>query len=151
MTTDKTPIESSGVDVRAALARVYGFELWTFENECEFKHEPFHQLAQQCVAGVPSSEKAPGALTCRLHAEGKIENGNPSKADLLICDPHQRQARLNYPVDHLIELKRKLTTKELTEELKKFSRYARDCASVYFIAERGPLLRISSAALPSRL
>jgi len=64
------------------------------------------------------------ALTGRLHAEAKVENGNASKADIILCDPTgNRSQRFNYFVEHIIEIKHKLNTKELNKELDKFKQY----------------------------
>ena len=130
-----------------ALKATYGFDLWQFENEAEFKHEIFHQLSLKTVDGVRLSHQVPGSQTCRLHAEGKIENGNPSKADLLICDPFQRQ-RFNWHVDYLIELKARCNQRLVVEELEKFGRYTRTCKAAYFIAERGKLPDLSAISIP---
>jgi hypothetical protein len=92
----------------AAVGRVFGFLGWRFSNEFEIKHELFHQLAVLSLDGQQLSEKLPGAPSCRLHAEGKILNGRPQKADLLICDPTRRQ-EFNHEVSHVIELKQSLS------------------------------------------
>src|SRR5882762_11499344 len=99
-----------------AVARAFGFSGWRFSNEFEIKHELFHQLASLSVDGVQLAETVPGTPTCRLHAEGKILNGKPQKADLLICDPIHRQ-EFNYAVSRVIELKQSLSAAALRIEI----------------------------------
>jgi hypothetical protein len=118
-----------------AIARVFGFSGWDFSNEFEIKHELFHQLASLSVDGVGLSERVPGTPTCRLHAEGKILNGRPQKADLLICDPTNRQ-RFNYEVSHVIELKKSLSPSALQMEMEKFQSYGRSFGGLYVVAPR---------------
>src|SRR2546430_17120030 len=107
-----------------AVARAFGFCGWPFSNEFEIKHELFHQLARLSVEGVRLSERVPGTPTCRLQAEGKILNGKPQKADLLICDPTHRQ-KFNYEVSRVIELKQSLSSAALQMEIEKFQSYGR--------------------------
>ena len=66
--------------------------------------------------------KWPGAPTCALHAEAKAENGNPAKADLLICDP-ARPNGFNYATEVIIELKETMNASALRTELEKFANY----------------------------
>src|SRR5882762_7529917 len=116
-----------------AVARAFGFSGWEFSNEFEIKHELFHQLASLSVDGVGLSERVPGTPTCRLHAEGKILNGRPQKADLLICEPTHQQG-FNYEVSHVIELKRSLSSSVVQMEMEKFQSYGRHFAGFYVVA-----------------
>lgn len=136
--------------ILGALARTYGFDLWRFENEAEFKHELFHQLAVCKVDGLPLNAQVDGTPSCRLHAEGKVENGNPSKADLLICDPVRRQG-FNYHVDYILELKSKFTRRLLADEVSKFTAYQREREAVYLISDRlSGALHLGVVPLPRR-
>ncbi len=122
-------------NILSALDATYAFSEseWRFDNEAEFKHELFHQLALTKYKGVPLSQAENGALTPRLHAEGKVENGNPKKADLLLCDPFVFQ-KFNYKVDHIIELKVKLGEKELGDEIKKLDSYNRRADGIWLVS-----------------
>lgn len=121
--------------ITEAVAQTYGFSGWAFDNEAEFKHELFHRLALHVVDAIPLAQLVPGTPTCRLHSEGKVENGKPQKADLLICDPTRRQ-RFNYEVEYLLELKQTLSHRALTAELKKLETYTRPHLGRFLIAQR---------------
>jgi hypothetical protein len=116
-----------------AVQRAFGFSGWPYANEFELEHELFHCLADIVVDGVELTQTVPGTSTRRLHAGGKVVNGNPCKADLLICDPHRRQS-FNYEVDRVIELKKFLSRASIAGELKKFSTYARPFEALYLVA-----------------
>lgn len=118
--------------IRNAVAHAYGFRGWTYSNVAEFKHELFHRLAQVSVDGHRLIDKVPGTPSCRLHCEGKVENGNASKADLLICDPTRRQ-RFSYAVDYVLEL----TSKAAKQELDKFQGY-QNAYKGFFLASEQP-------------
>ncbi len=108
--------------VRQALAATYaGRDL--FNNESDFKFEFYHQLHGLELNGCRLGAKLPGFQTCPLHAEAKPENGNPSKADLLICNP-TKENPFNYGAEVLIELKKDLGEKEIRVELNKLQGYA---------------------------
>lgn len=119
----------------AALSRTYGFRRWEFGNEAEFKHELFHQLARPLSDGSSLAIARGGQPTCRLHCEGKVENGNPQKADLLICNPERRK-RFNYDVEFVFELKQELTRSEAIREVERFRKYRNAFHGYYLIAER---------------
>ncbi len=91
-----------------------------FDNESDFKFELYHNLHQLKLNGHRLGFKLPGYSTCLLHAEAKAENGNPSKADLLVCNPTRRNP-FNYSVEVVIELKTTLNSRALRAELKKFT------------------------------
>ena len=57
-----------------------------------------------------------------MHAEAKAENGNPSKGDILICNP-VRPNGFNYATEVIIELKDNLNANGLSTELEKFATY----------------------------
>lgn len=120
-------------NILSALDATYAFRGWSFNNEAEFKHELFHQLALTKYGGIPLSQIEPGAKTPRLHAEGKAENGNPAKADLLICDPTVFQG-FNYKVDHIIELKVSLTKRALRDEMKKLDSYKKRTDGIWLVS-----------------
>ena len=65
----------------------------------------------------------PPLTTCPLHAEAKAENGNPAKADILICNPLKPNS-FNYATEVIVELKDRLTGSALRTELKKFATYS---------------------------
>ena len=109
-------------NIISAIGRTYSFKGWSFDNEAEFKHEMFHQLSFIEVNNIGLASIVPGLNSCRLHSEGKVENGNPLKADLLICDPKRLQ-HFNYGVDYALELKKVLSGATLKQELKKLSDY----------------------------
>lgn len=119
--------------IRRAVARTFGFKGWSFANEFEFKHELFHWLAQEHVDGVPLCERAPGHPSCRLHVEAKPVNGRPQKADLLLCDPTRRMG-FNYEPQVLVELKQRLSSKTISEELAKLQAYGRSFDALYLAA-----------------
>ena len=104
-----------------ALERTYSISS-RFANESDFKFELFHQLHRMKLNGRSLGVKWPGSPTCAMHAEAKAENGNPSKADLLICDP-TRPVGFNYETEVIIELKDTLNAKALRTELEKFATY----------------------------
>ena len=107
--------------VRRALAATYvGRD--RFSNESDFKFELYHQLHGLELNGHRLGDRLPGFQTCPLHAEAKPENGNPSKADLLICNPTINNG-FNYRAEVLIELKTDLGEKDLRVELKKLQGY----------------------------
>jgi hypothetical protein len=97
------------------------------------------------VDGFSLIAQLPGAPSCRLHAEGKVLNGNAQKADLLICDPLRRQ-RFNYEVDYVIELKQSLTDLIITEEVEKLRSYRRSFHGCFLATDR--IARLP-AAVPS--
>jgi len=132
-------------NILSALEATYAFSEWRFNNEAEFKHELFHQLALTKYEGVSLSQAESGALTPRLHAEGKVENGNPAKADLLLCDPFVFQG-FNYKVDHIIELKVSLTEKALRDEIKKLDSYERKTDGIWLVSLNP--LRIPTEHIP---
>ena len=107
--------------IRRALERAYSVSS-RFENESDFKFELFHQMHRMKLNGRSLGVKWPGAPTCALHAEAKAENGNPAKADLLICNP-TRPNRFNYATEVIIELKETLNASALRTELEKFANY----------------------------
>lgn len=133
--------------IKAALGKTYAFSGWPLANEAEFKHELFHNLAQQSFDGVPLSVAGRDAKTPRLHAEGKVENGNPAKADLLLCDPYVYQT-FNYKVDHIIELKVVLNRVTLDTELRKLNNYRGSYDGIWIVSQR-PLC-VPQQALPSQ-
>ena len=108
--------------IRHALAKTYGTKN-RFDNESDFKFELYHQMHKLRLNHRKLGSKLPGCPTCPLHAESKPENGNPSKADLLICNPQIRN-RFNYKAEVVIELKDNLNEASLKTELEKLSRYA---------------------------
>lgn len=122
--------------VRQALARTYGFRGWPLGNEAEFKHELFHQLALVELGGTGPADQVPDTPSCRLHAEGKVENGNARKADLLICEPHIRRD-FNYQVAALMELKRHFSRKALKDELEKIASYSEVHLARYLVFHLG--------------
>ena len=108
--------------IRRALERTYSVSS-KFDNESDFKFELFHQMHGLRLNGRSLGVKWPGAPTCALHAEAKAENGNPAKADLLICDPTSPNA-FNYATEMIIELKETLNASALRTELEKFTTYS---------------------------
>ena len=90
----------------------------------------------------------PGSPTCALHAEAKAENGNPAKADLLICNPGSPNG-FNYATEVIIELKETLTAMSLRTELDKFAKYSdRSIRHVYLIpANRTTLSELEKASI----
>ena len=132
--------------ISSALAATFAFTGWRFDNECEFKHELFHQLAIQQVNDASLGHSGPGQLTPRLHAEGKVENGNPAKADILLCDPRKFQ-EFNYQVSHIIELKMSLTRKSFESELQKIDSYQNQYKSIW-LASPTPL-SLSQELIPT--
>jgi hypothetical protein len=116
-----------------AVNRTFGFRGWSFANEFEIKHELFHQLALKYWEDVSLASIVTGSSSCRLHAEGKVLNGRPQKADLLICDPSRPQA-FNYEVSRIIEIKTLLSDRMLMLEIEKFSGYARAFDGLYLVA-----------------
>jgi|GEM_PF-2750219 len=120
-------------NILSALDATYAFRGWSFNNEAEFKHELFHQLALTKYMGIPLSQVEPGARTPRLHAEGKVENGNPAKADLLICNPAVFQG-FNYKVDHIIELKVSLKKSALNAEMRKLESYKKRTDGIWLVS-----------------
>ena len=107
--------------IRKALARAYASRD-EFDNESDFKFELYHQLHQLEMNGHRLGDRMPGHPTCPLHVEAKAENGNPSKADLLVCNPANRKP-FNYATEVVIELKETLNSKALRTEVDKFSKY----------------------------
>ncbi len=116
-----------------SLSYTYGAKEGVFRNESDFKMELFHQLAKVKYEDIYLSGKVQETNTCYLHSEGKCENGNPSKADLLICNPFKFQ-KFNYQVDYIIELKHKLYLKDIETELKKISKYKKSYKCIYIIS-----------------
>jgi hypothetical protein len=116
-----------------ALQATYSLRAWEASNESEFKHELFHQLALKELGGSSLGRPEPDAITPRLHAEGKVENGNPSKADLLLCDQKVFQD-FNYKVDHIIELKRTINRAALQLELNKLNGYQGRYRGIWFVS-----------------
>ena len=107
--------------VRQALAATYAGRD-RFNSESDFKFELYHQLYGLELNGCRLGAKLPGFQTCPLHAEAKPENGNTSKADLLICNP-TKENPFNYRAEVVIELKKDLGEKEIGVELKKLQGY----------------------------
>ena len=107
--------------IRKALSRTYASRD-KFDNESDFKFELYHQLHQLEMNGHRLGNRMPGYPTCPLHVEAKPENGNPSKADLLVCNPASRNP-FNYAAEVVIELKGTLNSKALRTEVEKFSKY----------------------------
>lgn len=108
--------------IRRALERTYSISN-RFDNESDFKFELFHQMHRMKLNGRSLGVKWPGAPTCALHAEARALNGNPAKADLLICDP-TRPNGFNYATEVIIELKETLNASALRTELEKFASYS---------------------------
>jgi hypothetical protein len=133
--------------IHSALIATFAFSGWRFDTESEFKHELFHQLAIQQTNGVPLGCAGLGELTPILHAEGKVENGNPAKADILLCDPRTFQ-EFNYKACHIIELKKSLTRQALALELKKIDSYQNQYESIW-LASSTPL-SLSQELIPTR-
>lgn len=132
-----------------AIERTFRFNGWTFANEFEFKHELFHQLAQPAAGEASLAQKVAGTPTCILHAEGKVVNGNPKKADLLLCDPNKQQT-FNYEVEYVIELKQTLTRRLVSEEIEKLRSYGRHFKGYYLTAlNTGALGKLSMSGLPN--
>lgn len=119
-----------------AVNQTFGFQQWIYSNEFEVKHELFYQLSRLAVDGTSLADLVPGAPTCRLHAEGKVLNGNPRKADILICDPFKRQ-NFNYGVTSLIEIKQTLTRRTVALEIEKFRTYETQFDGLYLVAPVG--------------
>ena len=118
--------------IRLALVRTYSVRD-KFDNESDFKFELYHNLHQLRLNGRRLGSKLPGYPTCLLHVEAKAENGNPSKADLLICNPTRRNP-FNYSAEIVIELKTNLNSSALRTELKKFAGYRdRNIRRLYLI------------------
>ena len=118
--------------MRRALGRTYAVNR-RFDNESDFKFELFHQLHQMKLNGRSLGVKWPGSPTCAMHAEAKAENGNPSKADILICNP-TRPNGFNYMTEVIIELKDTLNVRALRTELEKFATYTvRSIRRLYLI------------------
>ncbi len=121
--------------IRSAIYDTYQFTGWKFKNEAEFKHELFHRLAQLSVNEVQICNVEPNTLTPRLHAEAKVENGNPRKADLVICDPSgEGSDDFNFKVEHIFELKRKFNEAAIVKEIEKLDSYRLEYNSVWFIS-----------------
>ena len=120
----------------AAVNQTFGFRQWPYSNEYEVKHELFYQLSRLAVAGTSLADLVSGAPTCRLHAEGKVVNGKPQKADILICDPFKRQ-NFNYAVTSVIEIKQTLTSRTVALEIEKFRKYETQFDGLYLVAPFG--------------
>ena len=133
--------------IDSAFEATFQFKGWSFANEAEFKHELYHQLARLEYDGTPLGRSECGALTPRLHAEGKVENGNSAKADLLLCNPRVFQD-FNYEVEHIIELKVSLTKRSLNEELSKLESYKNIYERIW-LASLKPL-KVSTDLIPSQ-
>jgi hypothetical protein len=118
-----------------SLSSTYGERKGSFRNESDFKMELFHQLAAHRYNSISLADKSDNAKTCYLHSEGKCENGNPSKADILICNPYTFQ-KFNYVVDYIIELKHKLYIKDIKTEIKKISKYKNKYNCIYLISAK---------------
>ena len=133
--------------IRKALAKTYAFRS-EYDNESDFKLELFHNLYSSKMNGRSLGVRLPGSPTCALHAEAKAENGNPAKADLLICNPGSPNS-FNYSTEVIIELKETLTAKALRTELDKFARYSdRGIRHVYLIpANRTTLSELEKASI----
>ena len=133
--TEEFDINLGEVDalIRHALAKTYATKN-RFDNESDFKFELYHQMHRLSLNHRKLGSKLPGCPTCPLHAESKPENGNPSKADLLICNPTIRN-RFNYRAEVVVELKDNLNEASLRTELEKFSRYTdKSICRLYVIA-----------------
>ena len=131
--------------ILSALDATYSYSGWRFGNESEFKHELFHQLALKKHNDVPLAQAEFDALTPRLHAEAKVENGNRAKADLLVCDPFVFQD-FNYKVDQVIELKVSLTAKALRDEITKLDSYQNTASGIWLVSLNP--LRIPTEKIP---
>ena len=118
--------------MRRALGRTYAVSS-RFDNESDFKFELFHQLHRMKLNGRSLGVKWPGSPTCAMHAEAKAENGNRSKADILICNP-TRPNGFNYAAEVIIELKDTLNASALRTEMEKFASYSdRSIRRLYLI------------------
>ena len=106
-----------------------------FENESDFKFELYYNLHGLRLDGHMLGRKLPGYPTCLLHAEAKPVNGNPRKADLLICNPSTPKPLFNYRTEVVIELKKTINARAFHKEVDKFISY-RPCGvrRLYVIA-----------------
>jgi len=127
-----------------ALKNTYCFNSGSFENESDFHLEVYHNLANLEYNGIPLCAKVPETDTCYLHSEGKCENGNAKKADLLICNPYVLQ-RFNYKVDYIIELKHKLHRNDVESEIKKIESYHKAYKQIYIISGEQTSLNLGEA------
>ena len=107
--------------MRQALARTYSSKD-RFDNEADFKFELYHNLHRLRLNGHRLGSKLPGYPTCPIHVEAKAENGNSTKADILICNPTRRNT-FNYSTEVIIELKTNLNRGAFRREMKKFTNY----------------------------
>lgn len=121
-----------------------------FANESDFKFELFHRLFEMKLDGQPLGQKVLSTSTCMLHAEAKPENGNPSKADLLVCNPYE-QNRFNYKVRVIIELKHALNANDLRVEIAKYYRYKSRGMKLYIISANAPRISSHSVTVPSNI
>ncbi len=123
MSIDRNYVDLKKFDalIERALARTYSAQD-RFDNESDFKFELYHHLHQLKLNDHRLGNRMPGHPTCPLHVEAKAENGNPSKADLLVCNPVSRRP-FNYAAELVIELKETLDSKALSTEVAKFTRY----------------------------
>ena len=119
--------------VIAAVNQTFAFRRWHYTNEFEVKHELFYQLSQLAMEGVGLADRVPGSPTCRLHAEGKVLNGRPQKADILICDPFQLQ-HFNYRVAVLVEIMQVSNPRTAALEIEKFRGYGVVFEGLYLVA-----------------
>jgi hypothetical protein len=127
------PIGEMDNFIQNALLNTYKRAGGRFRNESDFKMELFHNLAVLNYKGIGLAEKVLGHSTPLLHAEGKCENGNPAKADLIICNPSVLQG-FNYEVDYIIELKHRLSRTDISKELDKIRRYSNKYKKIYIIS-----------------
>lgn len=123
MSTKRNNVDLREFDslIRKALARTYASRD-RFENESDFKFELYHHLHKLKLNGHRLGNRIPDHTTCPLHVEAKPENGNPSKADLLVCNPASLRT-FNYATEVVIELKGTLNAKGLSMEVEKFGKY----------------------------
>jgi len=121
--------------IGSSISEAYAFANWQYANEAEFKHELFHCLARKTVGGTCLSDSADGQISPRLHAETKIENGNPKKADLIICEPSEpTSGGFNYRVLHVLELKQRLTGRAIRGEIEKIDTYRGNYDGIWLIS-----------------
>ena len=111
--------------LRRALSLTYATRD-TFGNESDFKLELFHNLHGLRLSGFELGSKLPGHPTCLIHAEARAVNGNPRKADILVCNPSAPKPMFNYKTEVVIELKETLNADGFRKEVEKFKSYGDD-------------------------
>lgn len=126
------PCEIFSSMLRESVAAAYIYKQ-NYANESDFKFELYHQLALNRFNNSFLHQKAMNANTCYLHSEGKPENGNPAKADLLVCNPYQFQ-KFNFYVDYILEIKKIMNVNNVGIEIAKLKSYRKEYTKVYFIS-----------------